>query len=502
MPRLADPKELGGAYVYPHADGASYTTGINIPVAGIVGACLTCRKRRVKCDECKPYCGQCSRSGRECVYGQVSDATTSSSADGEDATRQRSSSAHVLPLYATKPPLTRKPIGGDIDPKLSAESPEPRFDLSPLTLTNSVPSPNSGPIEWYELLAEYAINNIQKHNLGFDQTGLSRRRSPIPEAQDTLQSSGGDLSEGPIEEPWQSSDPIPMNNEQLGLFQHFVSTVGPILDLFDPSRQFSNAVPRLAVHHVGLLWSLLAVAARHMALLHADAQAKQDCLNVQTPGSTTSSSVIHPLLETATKYYYETLVYLRQDFLYPYYLKSKEIIATALLISTYEMCDASGRYSNGAWERHLYGIFCIQKSQDNNGESKDGLRRAAWWSWLCVDFAANEKKYDMPIRIHPPSYAAAIQTFHFARIIVLINWPSMGGMHDFGHRQRFPDESVETICGISMIQQGRDLPSAFVNYQALYAAEILRLLEKTLEITKFPPKTLLDDLTSYWRPGS
>ena len=38
MPRLADPRELGGAYVYLLSDGASYTTGIDIPIAGIVGA--------------------------------------------------------------------------------------------------------------------------------------------------------------------------------------------------------------------------------------------------------------------------------------------------------------------------------------------------------------------------------------------------------------------------------------------------------------------------------
>jgi NAD(P)-dependent dehydrogenase (short-subunit alcohol dehydrogenase family) len=38
MPRLADPKELGGAYVYLLSDCASYTSGIDIPVAGVVGA--------------------------------------------------------------------------------------------------------------------------------------------------------------------------------------------------------------------------------------------------------------------------------------------------------------------------------------------------------------------------------------------------------------------------------------------------------------------------------
>jgi len=38
MPRLAMPQELGGAYVYLLSDTASYTTGIDIPIAGIVGA--------------------------------------------------------------------------------------------------------------------------------------------------------------------------------------------------------------------------------------------------------------------------------------------------------------------------------------------------------------------------------------------------------------------------------------------------------------------------------
>ncbi|PYH98096.1 short chain alcohol dehydrogenase [Aspergillus ellipticus CBS 707.79] len=38
MPRLADPRELGGAYVYLLSDGSSYTTGIDIPIAGVVGA--------------------------------------------------------------------------------------------------------------------------------------------------------------------------------------------------------------------------------------------------------------------------------------------------------------------------------------------------------------------------------------------------------------------------------------------------------------------------------
>ncbi|KAF9729407.1 hypothetical protein PMIN06_005877 [Paraphaeosphaeria minitans] len=560
--------------------------------------CLTCRKRRVKCDECKPRCGQCLKSDRECIYPQFTDdgaATTGSS--GQEAT---TSPAQPRGSIVVDSPATRKSIG-DAGMSMFGESPELRFDLSPLALSTSLPSPNSAPFEWYDLLAEDAINNIQKHNLGFAEFSLSRRQSPVPETEDeidpqlqvTEQSRHADAAF----EPWKSANIIALNDDELGFFHHYINVIGPLLDLFDPRRHFSNLVPKLAVHNVGLLKSLLAVAARHMALL-SDHQTTQNEVNVQTPVShsslqdSNSHNNHNSFLQVATQYYYETLQYLSQNLLYPSYTKSTEIISTAILISTYEMFDASGRYSDGGWERHLRGIFWIQRSQDNNGETKDGLRRAAWWMWLrqdiwvafresrrvltiwrptkrlvdltpdelatrivyicarCVDYAANEKHYDLniridqgdkllqalddwhrilppsfqpiyvystpqpglftPIWIHPPSYAAAIQMFHFARIVVLINQPSLGGMNEFSRRQRLLDESVESICGIALMHQGNDLPSAFVNHQALYAAglcvqtpvkqsAVLQLLEKTLEITKFPPKTLLDDLARYWR---
>ncbi|KAK7179478.1 hypothetical protein PSPO01_14490 [Paraphaeosphaeria sporulosa] len=560
--------------------------------------CLTCRKRRVKCDECKPRCGQCLKSDRECTYPQATDdgaATTGSS--GQEAT---TSPAQPRGSIVVDSPATRKSIG-DADMSALGESPELRFDLSPLALSTSLPSPNSAPFEWYDLLAEDAINNIQKHNLGFAEISLSRRQSPVPETEDEidpqLQATGQSRPTDAAFEAWKSPNIIALSDDELGFFHHYINVLAPILDLFDPRRYFANLVPKLAVHNVGLLKSLLAVAARHMALL-SDHQTAQNALNIQTPVShsslqdSNSLNNHNPFLEVATQYYYETLQYLSQNLLYPSYTKSTEIISTAILISTFEMFDASGRYSDGGWERHLRGIFWIQRSQDNNGETKDGLRRAAWWMWLrqdiwvafresrrvltiwrptrrlvdltpdelttrivyicarCVDYAANEKHYDMniridqgdkllqalddwhrilppsfqpiyahstpqpglftPIWIHPPSYAAAIQMFHFARIVVLINQPSLGGMSEFSRRQRLLDESVETICGIALMHQGNDLPSAFVNYQALYAAglcvqtpvkqnAVLQLLEKTLEITKFPPKTLLDDLKRYWR---
>lgn len=88
-----------------------------------------------------------------------------------------------------------------------------------------------------------------------------------------------------------------------------------------------------------------------------------------------------------------------------------------------------------------------------------------------------------PIWIHPPSHAAAIQTYHFSRIIVAVNEPSPGGVDDMRHRQRLLDESVDTICGIASTQQGREMPSAMINVRALYAGEHIGLSKSQPRLT-------------------
>lgn len=82
----------------------------------------------------------------------------------------------------------------------------------------------------------------------------------------------------------------------------------------------------------------------------------------------------------AVQYYYETLRYLQTAMRYTTYKNSRELLATALIVSTYEMIDGAG---NG-WERHLKGVFWIQRSREINGES-GGLEQAIWWAWLRQD---------------------------------------------------------------------------------------------------------------------
>lgn len=82
----------------------------------------------------------------------------------------------------------------------------------------------------------------------------------------------------------------------------------------------------------------------------------------------------------AIQYYYETLHYVQTALQYHSYAHSEELLATVMVISTYEMLDESG----SGWQRHLKGVFWIQRSQDVNGAS-GGIRQAVWWAWLRQD---------------------------------------------------------------------------------------------------------------------
>lgn len=46
----------------------SANNGANGPKARVITSCLTCRRRKVKCDHERPVCGACTRGNRTCRY--------------------------------------------------------------------------------------------------------------------------------------------------------------------------------------------------------------------------------------------------------------------------------------------------------------------------------------------------------------------------------------------------------------------------------------------------
>lgn len=422
----------------------------------------------------------------------------------------------------------------------------------------------------YDLLAEDAISSMQEQPQNsrweFDIASLSRRQSPRQsvalEAGESLFNNVGVQSMTIPAQPWNTETRIELKREEVIYFEHFVTVVAPILDLFDSEKHFANVVPHLALRNVGLLKSILAVGACHLAL-YQDQEVTDNVEPDVRPGTPVSDpNKSATTRRVAEQYYYETLHYISQNLLYQSYTSSYEILTTGIMISTYEMFGTVGNPDHSNWDRHLRGAFWIQRNAGTSGESSDGLQRAVWWAWLrqdiwaafwtgrpaltihqpktpmaalsseglatriiyiaakCVQFAATPKQDDIagyieagetllrmldawkqllppsfepipiastpeaksppyllaanqiqPIWIHPPAHAAAMQTYHFARIVVLLNQPSTGGLNTYQTRFKLLHESTSIVCGISIAQQSQNMPSAFVSFQAIYAGQ-------------------------------
>lgn len=206
-------------------------------------------------------------------------------------------------------------------------------------------TPNLGPVGWFDLLADDAINSMQGQPQGnrwnFDINSLSRRQSPRPSI--ALEGSAvpfdeADSQAAPIlHKPWNTSSRIELKPEEVIYFEHFINVVAPIWDLFDPAKHIANVVPHLALRNVGLLKSVLAVGACHLAIMQHPSPGDDVPIPVAPVTPTSSLSASSSISRVAEQYYYETLQYLSQNLFYEAYTTSHEILATAIMISTYEV---------------------------------------------------------------------------------------------------------------------------------------------------------------------
>ncbi|KAH6676863.1 hypothetical protein F5X68DRAFT_139772 [Plectosphaerella plurivora] len=566
--------------------------------------CITCRHRRVKCDEKKPQCGQCSKSSRSCVYTRPKaprrtdrNSPRSPAQDEAGCHEQFSLAVSGIPDTPTLDNLPYLSDSGFMDSPCLAY---------PGWLSDQESIAVGAASEWYNLNAQDAIAGFEKGAAlcpdpwRFDTTSIFARhdaegirleagveahgfgRLASPEAREQ----GGHPTE-----PWSTKEPIVLGEDEQALLRYYVVVVGPILDLMDLSMQFTNVVPHLAMHNIGLLKGIFAISARHQSVQLGNVRFST-VFGGKVNGRVETEIDHRSNLEAeAAQYYNETLHHLSRNLLHPLFADSLELVATAILISAYEMFHASDATGVKNWERHLRGGFWIQRTQDNNAETESDLRRASWCSWVrqdiwaafregrrtltvfepqrpleglsaeqlatriiliaarCVDFAAeapSQSDLDLkvcagrgqallqelerwnrllpdsfrpicaaavrssmfpPLWVHPPAFAAAVQMFHFARIVVLLNQPTMGGRNAHHQRQWLLDESVDTICGIAQVGEGA--PSAWLNAQALYVAglavqsaerkeALMTILQRCRNAVGISCDRLVEDLRAVW----
>ena len=348
----------------------------------------------MKCDEVKPVCGPCAKGDRTCEYGagstddtpsRITTAPYPSTSDQSTPSLQNQHSHHGSFSSSTEnrlPSSNTWPTTPSGDDSLTILSPHS-------TYSSTGYGTEVAPLRWFGLLATDAadvsldlpaLENLsenalaQRYRVHPDGVSVSELHTPsqtpaalaqgvaLQNASRLLQVSAispmpSSTQDGGVDERqyWQSPEPIQLKDHEHDMFQRFVTGVSLWIDLLDPLKHFSTFVPHLALHNQGLMKAVLAVGARHLSLKPVD-------------GSDTSID-----RTAAVQYYYETLQYLQSAMRYTSYKNSLELLATVLVVSTYEMIDGAGK----GWERHLKGVFWIQRSRDINGES-GGLPQANW----------------------------------------------------------------------------------------------------------------------------
>lgn len=349
----------------------------------------------MKCDEVKPVCGPCAKGNRTCVYGDPSTEGTptrtntapypSTSDQGTPVIQQRHSHhGSFSSTTDTRPPTSNRwPTTPTADEPLQITSPQS-------TYSSTGYGTEVAPLRWFGLLAgdakDVSLDLPSLESLG--ENALAQRYRVHPDGVSvhelhTPSQTPAALAEGlALQNPsrllqisalsplpasnrdanaserefWQAPEPIQLKDHEHDMFQRFVTGVSLWIDLFDPLKHFSTFVPHLALHNEGLMKAVLAVGARHLSL---------------KPLNGSDSNIDRT---AAVQYYYETLQYLQSAMRYTSYKNSLELLATVLVVSTYEMIDGAGK----GWERHLKGVFWIQRSRDINGES-GGLPQANWY---------------------------------------------------------------------------------------------------------------------------
>ncbi|QKX59615.1 uncharacterized protein TRUGW13939_06752 [Talaromyces rugulosus] len=422
--------------------------------------CSICRKRHLKCDEVKPVCGPCKKINRSCSYVQqthrpsscesvatksphdlfeagaadvsqgISDAQPFSELnDGaafspwttphEQPQKEQHAETMAVPPWNEDNRENASTLGMQPLEHLAAivaashhqSTQNTSHSMSAGSVTSPGPTINAATVRWFDLLAHDAVRESPQaatipgleHDWSFlDRTEQadSAQTTPLeratrivdgqrPDDDGTTRSDTSPPGLTPVasnsyeEQLWKAPRQIQLLPKEFFFFENFVRRVSQWIDLFDPTSKFSTFVPHLAMRNAGLLNAILALSCRHLSL------------NPNLAGDEL------PYREISLQYYYQTLHYVQKAMQYSSYKISLELLATTLIISTYEMLSDSPT----DWERHLEGVFLIQRSQVIQGES-EGLKCAVWWAWLCQDFwaAFREKRRTLTFWTPKKSY--------------------------------------------------------------------------------------------------
>ncbi|KAF2021190.1 hypothetical protein BU24DRAFT_416856 [Aaosphaeria arxii CBS 175.79] len=348
----------------------------------VTTGCQTCRRRHVKCDESKPTCRNCGKKNRVCRYDNAIESREPSEARTTIQHPSTITDTSDSPMHDLRPANRDPPVLSNDEVSLtpsntSVITPVPVSNNPDLSITASETVPRDSHVEASGGEARNA--EVEASNLEEQDTPIARESLVIPapsfDPEDgtlhqisprhsSLAAVLPGLRSSSLPDPGTSHSiggfrvdkPISLDKTANIIFFNYVQRLSHWVDSFSDDRPFHLLVPSMALTCPALLDACLAVSAKQMMLVGY----RRDICG--------SSVVLH---------YYRLALQGMNDMLdNPTSAKSEEVLASSILLSTYEMLDVIGE----SFGSHLGGITSLLRAQNINGGLK-GIAGGAYWTW-------------------------------------------------------------------------------------------------------------------------
>ncbi|KAH6872616.1 hypothetical protein BKA58DRAFT_438723 [Alternaria rosae] len=367
--------------------------------------CLTCRARRVKCDETRPVCKACGKKNRPCQWeephtkfkdyrpdGPSSSRSAAGGTDEETETKEdmmdvdgvdgvdninrtedavRANSFSEEGLSRNTSPRRRKNSrtdGTSEGPSTSVSSPSAQLSPgSPYFVPRS--KSTTGGVSVASLLQSHDPDGMPEGSLPIHtRQAMQQPNAHSHNRRDMLD---GTRNYSPL--------PVPLTHEEALLVHHYTEHLGRWLDCTDATRQFTLGVPEKVKQCPVLCHAVMSFAARHCRKDATAEAAYQRCIAL----------LIERLNEQAASH-------------------DETLLCAIVILRFYEQLNVPSSTGSDD-EQHLAGCSAIIRSSQGNhyvDPSAPTLREAAFWVYVrqCLYNATINQQppdIDFSLQLHP-----------------------------------------------------------------------------------------------------
>ncbi|KAJ0416354.1 hypothetical protein BJY00DRAFT_317005 [Aspergillus carlsbadensis] len=363
--------------------------------------CLTCRRRRVRCDEAKPTCHNCHKGNRNCTWysalrfvhhsgGPADHGLAGGSEEIDHASPEPSRTDPVLvpaeespdqhidnppPAQSTTAPVAGQQPGDerashDYTGYTNRQTGTTALGLHTPLGSNSVPSPSEN---------QTAIDYSEPHVTPYPPTGGESLTPGQGSAVTFASASAGhtaitfatahDNSGGQYWSPEHLfGDGVPSDTQTaalsdyrfLELLQNYIHECASWFDITDRQRHFSHEYLQRMMHCIPWRTAVLALSAKNLEL--------------RFPGTQWGGPSSLELYQVAVRH---AIAFLAQD------PRDAGGLAGCLILAVYEMMT----FTLKDWTRHLQGCASILTSNNWNSSS-EGLAGRCFWGFTRIDIWA------------------------------------------------------------------------------------------------------------------